>query len=152
MVEGKLLFPLNVLADHMELVMVLECDHFLLYIEMIFGFLEIVVQIVDQRFQIAGQFRQVIKSLVGAGLVMQDGQDQRPIDGFATSCGILENSFALAEINQCLLVGFVEDFGYSLVVEFSDVVLKSVCINKNVQRSFAQSLSSAFVSMIFLRR
>ena len=43
MIEREFLFPLNVLTNDMELMMIFQRDNLFLYIVMILGFLEIVI-------------------------------------------------------------------------------------------------------------
>ena len=79
-------------------------------------------KIVDDTFEIAGAFGEFAFSVVAAGLVIEDGDDEITIDTFTTAGSVLKSALSFSQINQALFLLLVVDMFDSLVVKVDDCI------------------------------
>jgi hypothetical protein len=61
---------------------------------------------------------EVAGALQQTGLVVQDGRNQPTLDGFSTTCRILQYFFSLVEVDGRLGVSLIVDADAGLPIEF----------------------------------
>ena len=88
------------------------------------------VYVVYDSFKVVGGLLEFPEFLIDTGLVVECGDDDRPVDGLATARRIFQDFFVLVEVDECLAVVLVEHTGDAVRIEPVDAVHKLLCISQ----------------------